>query len=104
MAGFDDAIDSSEYERDFPRENLHAKAEIRVDGQWRDCVVINISASGAKMYVGMEVKRGADVLIRFEEIGEFDATVAWCHADEIGVRFSHNPEEMNRVIIALESR
>ena len=97
MAEFDDVP----YERDYPREIVSAKAEIKIDGHWRDCVISNISPSGAKLYVGEELVRGTDVRLLFGEYGEFDATVAWCHGDEIGVKFDHDPLEMTSVLIGL---
>lgn len=100
MAGFDE----TDYERDYPREIISTKAAVMIDGQWRDCVISNISPSGAKLYVGMNVNRGADVLIQLGEFGQFNATVAWWYGDEIGVKFNHDPLEMNKVLIALDSQ
>lgn len=96
-------FDEIEYERDYPRETLRTKAEIMIDEQWHDCVIINISPSGAKLNIGLEVSRGKDVLIKIGELGQFNATVAWFHDDEIGVKFDHDPSEMTRVLIELES-
>lgn len=99
MAEFDEI----KYERDYSRETINAKMEIMIDEQWHDCVIINISPSGAKLYVGMKVNRGKDALIQIGEFGQFNATVAWCHDDEIGVKFNHDPLEMTRVLIGLAS-
>lgn len=99
MTGFDD----EQYERDYPRETVSAKAQIRVDGEWRDCVISNISPSGAKLSVGLPVDRGAGVVVQLGKFGEYNATVAWCHGDEIGVKFDHDPEEMTHVLIGLAS-
>jgi len=100
MSDFDD---DSVYERDFPRETFCAKMEINVDGVWSDCVLINISASGAKLYAGKDMQRGKDVIIKIGDLGEFYATVAWVHGDEMGVKFDHNPDEINQMMIKLES-
>ena len=99
MAGFDDG----DYERDYPRENLRTKAEIRVDEHWHDCTISNISASGARLNVVLSAGRGKDVVIKIGEFGEFNATVAWCSGKEIGVKFDHDPLEMNQVMIGLAS-
>lgn len=96
-------FDEIEYERDYPRETLRTKAKIMIDEQWRDCVIINISPSGAKLNIGLNVSRGKTALIQIGEFGPFSATVAWCHDDEIGVKFDHDPSEMTRVLIELES-
>lgn len=97
-------FDETEYERDYPRETLRTRAEIMIDEQWHDCVIINISASGAKLNIGLEVSRGKAALIKIGEFGPFNATVAWCRGDEIGVKFDHDPSEMTKVLIELESR
>ncbi|MEO8331813.1 MAG: PilZ domain-containing protein [Gallionella sp.] len=99
MAGFDDA----EYERDFPRETVRTKAEIMIDEKWHDCVITNISSSGARLYVRLDVSRGRDVRIQIDRFGQFNATVAWCYGDEIGVTFDHDPAEMTNVLIGLSS-
>lgn len=100
MSEFDDI----EYDRDYPRESIRVKSKIMIDEQWHDCVIVNISPSGAKLNIGLEVSRGKDVLIQVGELGQFNATVAWCRDDEIGVKFDHDPSEMTRVLIKLESQ
>ena len=99
MAEFDEV----EYQRDYPRETICSKVEIMIDGHWHDCVISNISPSGAKMYIGRKVNRGAGAIIKLGEFGQFNATVAWCYGDEIGVKFDHDPTEMTRVLIGLAS-
>ena len=97
-------FDETEYERDYPRELLRTRAGVMIDEQWHDCALINISASGAKLSIALEVSRGKAALVKLGELGPFNATVAWCKDDEIGVKFDHDPEEMTRVLIELESR
>ncbi len=98
MSDFDEAG----YDRNFPREIIRAKAEIMIDGQWHDCVITNISPSGAKLHFGQNAIRGTAVFIKIGELGKFSATVAWCNGEEMGVKFDHDPSEMTRVLIALE--
>jgi hypothetical protein len=95
-------FDEIEYDRDYPRETLHIKAGVWIDGQWHDCVIVNISPSGAKLTLGMNVTRGMAVIVKLGELGPFRATIAWCHGVEIGVKFDHDPSEMTRVLIELE--
>lgn len=99
MIGFDDA----DYERDYPREPANTQTGIMCNGQWHDCVITNISASGAKLSLSLNISRGKDVTIKLGEFGQFNATVAWCSGGEIGVRFDHDPLEMTRVLIAMAS-
>lgn len=99
MAGFDETA----YERDYPRESLCAKTQIMLDELWQECLIVNISPSGAKLYVGRQISRGTGVIIKIGEFGQFSATVAWCHGDEIGVKFDHDPLEMTHVLIGMSS-
>lgn len=99
MAGFEE----SEYERDYPRESLRAQARLSIDGEWHDCMIVNISSSGVKLTLGLRVVRGKDVVVRLGDFGDFKATVAWSQGGEIGLRFSHDPEEMTGVIIGMAS-
>jgi hypothetical protein len=96
-------FDETEYERDYPREILGAEVKILIDEYWHDCVLINISASGAKIYVGKKIARGMPVSIKIGS-GDLNATVAWCRGDEAGVKFDHDPSEVTRLILELESR
>jgi hypothetical protein len=100
MSEFDDI----EHDRVYPRETLRTEAEIMIDGQWHDCAIVNISPAGAKLHIARDISRGKAVFIKIGEFGQFSATVAWCHGDEIGVKFDHDPSEMTRVLIDMESQ
>ena len=98
MAEFDEV----EHDRDYPREILHAKTEIKIDEQWHECVLVNISSNGAKLLLDMVTTRGMPVFVRMGKFGPFSATVAWSKGNEVGVKFDDEPEEMTRVLIELE--
>ena len=91
------------YERDYPRENISVEVEIGVDGIWYESMIVNISPSGAKLSLGLNLDRGKDVVIQLGEFGEFNATVAWSNGEAVGVKFDHDPLEMTRVLIGLTS-
>lgn len=99
MAEFDEPV----YERDYPREIINADAEVMIDEQWLDCVIVDISPSGAKLQVSREVDWGKSVFIQLGEFGQFSATVVWCRGGEIGVKFDHDPLAMTSVMIGLTS-
>jgi len=98
MSGFDDI----EQDRVYPRETLHISAKIMVDAQWHDCALVNISPTGARLRVSLQAERGEDAVIKLGDYGKFNATVAWCHDGEVGVKFDHDPAEMTRVLIEME--
>ena len=98
MSDFDEAG----YDRDSPREIIRVRAEIMIDERWHDCVITNISPSGARLHLIEKSSRGTAVFLKIGELGKFSATVAWCNGDEMGVKFDHDPSEMTRVLIELE--
>jgi hypothetical protein len=95
--------DGKKHARSHPREAVRASAEIKVDGQWHDCAIVNISPKGAKLKVEGSIGRGMDVLVRIGNFGEYKAKVAWCQGAEAGVEFGHDPLEMTSVIMGLAS-
>ncbi len=97
-------FNEKDYERSHPRETIRTKAEIVVDGQKHNCVITNISPAGTRLYTRLGVARDKEVTIRigeFGEYGEFTATVAWCYADEIGLKFVDDLTELSSELFAL---
>ncbi|HEY0666403.1 MAG TPA: PilZ domain-containing protein [Gallionella sp.] len=90
-------------QRIYPREPVRTKSKLKVDDQWHDCVVTNISAVGVRLYMRMSVAIGKAVRIQIDELGPYDATVVWCEGDETGLRFDHDPEEIAGLMVALAS-
>jgi len=99
-----DDFNEEEYERDFPREILHTRAEVMIDEHWHVCGVEDISASGAKLNIELDVSRGMDIFVNIGALGPFNATVAWCSGGAMGIKFAHDPEEMSNVLLELEKQ
>jgi len=87
--------------RNYPREAVRTKSRLEVDGQWHDCVITNISAVGARLYLRMSVGLDKKVRIQIDELGPYDATVMWCEGDETGLRFEHDPDEIASLMTVL---
>jgi hypothetical protein len=98
MADFDEV----EHDREYPREILHTDAEIKIDGHWHDCEIVNISSTGVKLNINQKTSRGMDVSVKIGEFGPFSATVAWSKGNDAGVKFDHDPSEMTLVLMELE--
>jgi len=94
-------FNEGDYERSFPRETIRTKAEIMLEGQWHDCVITNISLVGARLYVRLNASRGMDANLNIREYGQFNATVAWCTEDEVGLKFEHDPSAITTVMNGL---
>ena len=95
--------DSAEYKRKDTRETILTQAKIMVDGDWRNCRILNISTGGAKLQIDGRVAHGTPVSLQIGEFGQFGATVAWQQDAEIGVKFTHDSLEMAAVIMGLAS-
>jgi hypothetical protein len=87
--------------RSFPRETVRAKARLRVDDQWHDCLITNSSCLGVRLYLRMSVATSKAVRIQIAEFGQFDAAVVWCEGDETGLQFEHDPAEIAGMLAAL---
>jgi len=99
-----DDFNEEEYERDFPREILHSRAEVMLDENWYVGEVEDISASGARLKIELDVSRGMDIFVNIGSLGPFNATVAWCNGGTMGIKFAHDPEEMSNVLLELEKQ
>lgn len=89
MAEFDEV----EYERSHPRETVRTKASVMIDGKSHSCMLTNISPAGTRLYTRLSVNRDQTLNLKvgeFGEYGEYKATVAWCYADEIGLKFEED--------------
>jgi hypothetical protein len=89
--------------RDYPREIVSAPTEILIEDQWHQCLIVNISASGAKLYIGWKLTRNMPVSLKIGEFGLFKASVVWFQGDEVGVKFDLVPLEMERLLPGLAS-
>jgi len=90
-------------QRDYPREIIDAPTEIMIEGQWQQCLIVNISASGAKLYVAHKITKNMVVSLKIGKFDQFDAAVVWFQGDEVGVRFRHVPLEIVRLLSNLSS-
>jgi len=92
-----------EYKRKDGRETVLTKAEIRIDGDWCSCRILNISTGGAKLQIDRQINRGVAIFLKVGEFGEFSAIAAWQQNDEIGVTFTHDAFEVADMVMGLAS-
>lgn len=95
--------DEIECKRKDTRETILSKAKVRVDGEWHDCRILNISTGGAKLQIDRHINHGIAVALQIGDFGQFSATVAWQQSGEIGIKFTHDAIEMAGVIMGLAS-
>lgn len=89
--------------RIYLRETVRTRAKLMVNGKWHDCTITNISPVGARLYLRMDVHTGKEVRIEIGDFGQYDAIVVWSYGDETGLKFAHEPSQMNDLVMALAS-
>ena len=84
------------------------KASLYQRGTLFDCLVNNLSSSGAGVIVEvqilsneMDVKAGAAVTLTIHRFGDFPGMIAWQEAQYAGIRFLQEPEKINALLDAL---
>jgi len=68
------------------RLRLGLPAKLVLTHETRDCVLDDISASGARIAMDSGVATGRNVMLHFHEL-RVPALVAWCEDGECGLRF-----------------
>jgi hypothetical protein len=91
------------YQRSNSREIILAKGEIRIDGNWHICRVLNISAGGAKLQVDRRIDIGLTEFLRIGKYDHIKTTVVWRQRNEIGVAFSHDALAIADALVKLAS-
>jgi hypothetical protein len=63
-----------------------------------DCIIVNISASGAKVRLLQPFRNEAPVRLKIHRFGEYACDVMWQTDEAIGVRFVDDPRKIAEVI------
>lgn len=87
--------------RHYERQTVRVEARIRDGGQWRDCRILNISAGGAKLLVSSGINMEMPVMLEIGSFGQFGCTVVRQNGEELAVKFTHDPAEMQEVVMGL---
>ncbi len=91
------------YSREYERSEVLVGARIKGGEFWHDCLLINVSVSGAKLKIdsNSSFSKGENVRLEIGHFGEFGGVIAWQNSQEVGVRFAHNPSELAEVVIGM---
>ncbi len=82
--------------RRFARVSVLMSGKLFSGGEMVDCVVLNISAGGAKVRVLQPLEFDSAVRLRVERFGDFPGVVAWQDGAYIGLQFLIEPSEVIR--------
>jgi hypothetical protein len=70
-----------------PRFSVLWTGRIDVSSEWVECVILNISADGAKLRLFQAIDLPARFSVSVDRYGVFPAELAWREGNSAGVRF-----------------
>jgi PilZ domain len=91
--------------RHFNRLRLGVPAKLVLTHETRNCLIDDISCTGARLRIGLVLAEQQSVVLAFHELKLFGA-VMWLHGSECGLRFDRplDPEDMQGMLWIKENR
>ena len=83
--------------RDHPRFTVVWTGRIQLSPKPVECVILNISASGAKLRVFAHVDLPSDFTVTVDRFGDFPATLVWSDGRSAGVNFNGDPQKISQI-------
>jgi len=83
---------------------LYARRHVILNGRLRggieeqDCVLLDLSASGAMVRLSDSTPSPAHVAVSTEHFGELHGRIVWQMHNVVGLRFSDRPQQVARVV------
>lgn len=84
--------------RHYPRIETHIAARLAVGDCWSDCMILDLSAGGARLQTDAELAEGATVILTSEEIGILAATVRRRSPDSVSLAFGLSGESKRALL------
>ena len=92
----DDAAHSGRDRRRYERITVLWQATLHLSDRSIDCLIVNISASGAMVQLSEQVVCGDSVILRNPRFGSFSAETVWHEGKQLGLNFNEDVEEVAR--------
>ncbi|MCZ4282839.1 PilZ domain-containing protein [Kiloniella laminariae] len=86
--------DSNEDRRSFPRAEVVMAGSMKGSYDRRDCAVIDISLTGAKLELDKPLDSKSIQTIRFSQTTALNVSVAWHKGTSVGVTFTDDPHDI----------
>lgn len=83
--------------RDHPRFTVVWTGRIQMQPKPVECVILNISANGAKLRVFSHVDLPADFTVTVDRFGDFPAQLVWSDGRSAGVQFIGDPKRISEI-------
>jgi len=84
----------------YPRSHVVLNGRLRGGIEDQDCVLLDISATGAMVRLSDPGPSRARVAVSTEHFGELQGRVVWQMHNVVGLRFSDRPQQVARMIQA----
>jgi hypothetical protein len=84
--------------RRYERVTVLWQASLQIGDRVIDCVIVNISASGAMVQLGEQVACRGTVALSNPKIGTFSAETVWHEDKRVGLNFNEDVEEVAEVL------
>ena len=82
----------------YARRHVVFKGRLRGGSEEQDCVLLDLSASGAMVRLSDPAPSPAHVAVATEQFGELSGRVIWQMHNVVGLRFADRPQKIARTI------
>ena len=76
-------------QRSQPRRPVNCSATLHQNAQAVDCVVSDISATGAQILLGDPPEPHTEIALKIERVGFVEGTVRWRNGQRVGASFQN---------------
>lgn len=97
MVQYDDPANRREH----ARKTVLFRTRVSVLGVAVDCNILDISTGGARVSAALAFERNTEVVLTFDQLGDFNAIVARSHKNEHGLKFNDDPERIGEAIMMI---
>lgn len=89
-----------EEQRRHVRKRVLWMARLEANGTSSECVILNVSRSGAKLRLTTPLTVAARQVVKLDmpSHGTLPAEVIWQRGDKMGIRFSADPEQVAKIL------
>ena len=84
----------------YARRHVVLEGRLRGGSEEQDCVLLDLSASGAMVRLSDPAPSPAHVAVTTDHFGQLSGRVVWQMHNVVGLRFSDRPQEVARRISA----
>ena len=91
-----DAAHTGRDRRRYERTTVLWQATLHLPDRSVECLIVNISASGAMVQLSEQMVCGDTVILRNPRIGSFSAETVWHNGKQVGLNFKEDVEEVAR--------